>query len=309
MPFLLVLFMLVSGFVIPASLERRGSVGGFWISRVFRLYPLYWFSLALLFGVYLIAPPLTAFDPRSGWSWLANATMFQDVLRVPHANPVFWTLTIEMAFYLLCSGLFALDLLGRSCGVAWLGLAALGLLGTVLPLVLGIRFPAGYAFLLLSAQFGAVFYHVAEGRTSWRQLAPLLAALLVVSAGVAYTNFAFLSRAEGRFSFLSVFTAWVAAFVVFLVLLGLRPRIPRLLLGLGTISYSVYLLHPLVLRLLPGHLPPTLFLTLAFGITLAVASMTYVFIERPFVRLGTFLSRHADAPARVVTVPAVRAAA
>jgi peptidoglycan/LPS O-acetylase OafA/YrhL len=31
-------FFLVSGYIVPASLERRGSVRGFWVSRVFRLY-------------------------------------------------------------------------------------------------------------------------------------------------------------------------------------------------------------------------------------------------------------------------------
>src|SRR5260370_12619806 len=34
-------FFLVSGYIIPASLERKGSIRGFWISRGFRLYPLY----------------------------------------------------------------------------------------------------------------------------------------------------------------------------------------------------------------------------------------------------------------------------
>jgi peptidoglycan/LPS O-acetylase OafA/YrhL len=32
-------FFLVSGYIVPASLERKGSVHGFWVSRVFRLYP------------------------------------------------------------------------------------------------------------------------------------------------------------------------------------------------------------------------------------------------------------------------------
>ena len=36
-PFLLPLFMLVSGFVIPPSLERGGSVLRFWKARFFRL--------------------------------------------------------------------------------------------------------------------------------------------------------------------------------------------------------------------------------------------------------------------------------
>ncbi len=38
-------FFLVSGFIIPASLEKRGSVRAFWVGRVLRLYPLYWVAL------------------------------------------------------------------------------------------------------------------------------------------------------------------------------------------------------------------------------------------------------------------------
>src|ERR1700683_3416697 len=34
-------FFIVSGYIVPASLERKGSVRSFWVSRVFRLYPLY----------------------------------------------------------------------------------------------------------------------------------------------------------------------------------------------------------------------------------------------------------------------------
>src|SRR5918999_6019833 len=34
-------FFLVSGYIVPASLTRAGSVRRFWISRLFRVYPLW----------------------------------------------------------------------------------------------------------------------------------------------------------------------------------------------------------------------------------------------------------------------------
>ena len=40
-------FFLVSGYIVPASLERKGSVRGFWISRAFRLYPMFLLALVL----------------------------------------------------------------------------------------------------------------------------------------------------------------------------------------------------------------------------------------------------------------------
>src|SRR5205823_9972367 len=40
------LFFLCSGFIIPAAIERHGTVRDFWRGRFFRLMPLYWASLA-----------------------------------------------------------------------------------------------------------------------------------------------------------------------------------------------------------------------------------------------------------------------
>src|ERR1700678_4625818 len=40
-------FFLVSGYIVPASLERKGCVRSFWISRAFRLYPMYLVAIAL----------------------------------------------------------------------------------------------------------------------------------------------------------------------------------------------------------------------------------------------------------------------
>jgi peptidoglycan/LPS O-acetylase OafA/YrhL len=308
-PFLLSLFMMVSGFIIPASLERTGSASRFWVRRFFRLYPLYWFSLALLYALFKVAPSMTAFNPRSGWHWLANVTMFQDFLRVPHANPVVWTLTIEMAFYVFCSLLFRLGLLRRSCMIAWVGVAVFGLAGTCFPLALGRRFPAGYAFLFLSALFGMVFYRLQAGQTSRRHLAGLLTALLFVSGGTGYLNFALLPRTDNRFTFQSVFPAWVAAFVVFAILITRRRAMPRLLLGLGAISYSVYLLHPLVLRLIPGELPALLFITLTVVITLTAASASYAVVERPFLRLGHLLTKREEPKRFLESEPASARAA
>lgn len=37
----IMVFFLVSGYIIPASLERRGYVRTFWIGRFFRIYPLW----------------------------------------------------------------------------------------------------------------------------------------------------------------------------------------------------------------------------------------------------------------------------
>ena len=40
-------FFIISGYIVPASLERKGSVRTFWVSRVFRLYPLYLLAVGI----------------------------------------------------------------------------------------------------------------------------------------------------------------------------------------------------------------------------------------------------------------------
>ena len=43
------LFLLISGFIIPASLEQGGSNTRFWLRRFCRLFPAYWLSIAVAF--------------------------------------------------------------------------------------------------------------------------------------------------------------------------------------------------------------------------------------------------------------------
>jgi peptidoglycan/LPS O-acetylase OafA/YrhL len=47
-------FFLISGYIVPASLERKGSVRTFWVSRLFRLYPLYLLAVAIAVTLYLV---------------------------------------------------------------------------------------------------------------------------------------------------------------------------------------------------------------------------------------------------------------
>ncbi|WP_162002506.1 acyltransferase [Streptomyces sp. CB01881] len=122
------LFFLVSGYIIPASLERRGDVRAFWVGRLFRIYP----ALIATFAVSIMMLPkgdgsVALF--RTGHnliSLVANATMLQDMLNVVNGMGVTWTLTYEMIFYFLVTGLFTLGWHKRSSSFA-VGFAAVGL--------------------------------------------------------------------------------------------------------------------------------------------------------------------------------------
>src|ERR1700722_3422817 len=47
-------FFMISGYIVPASLERKGSVRSFWVSRLFRLYPLYLLAEGIAVALYLV---------------------------------------------------------------------------------------------------------------------------------------------------------------------------------------------------------------------------------------------------------------
>jgi peptidoglycan/LPS O-acetylase OafA/YrhL len=80
-------------------------------------------------------------------------------------------------------------------------------------------------------------------------------------------------------------------------------RWPRMLTWLGLISYSVYLLHPMLIevyRYLPWTArhyslwPQLLVDALFLAILIALCSLTYLFVERPMQNAGRRLARWFD---------------
>jgi peptidoglycan/LPS O-acetylase OafA/YrhL len=90
------LFFLISGFVICMSAWGR-PLGDFFVSRAARLYPMYWVGIAATTAALLVAGS----QDLKVSQLLVNLTMLQDPLRVPRVSDVYWTLWIELHFYLL----------------------------------------------------------------------------------------------------------------------------------------------------------------------------------------------------------------
>jgi peptidoglycan/LPS O-acetylase OafA/YrhL len=333
------LFFLVSGYVIPMSLERHGSLRRFWVGRLFRIYPAYLAAIAVV-GILAVAglttmPASLRADPLA--SVLAHATMMPDLLGLRGVVRVFWTLAYEMTFYLVVAGLFACRL-HRHSGWWASGLAVLALAGPLLPdglfaahrtltaavvLVLAgaaiVAGPAGryriagligigfvllpavnghptadstvvaswQGVLLLAVMFaGTVVYRAQHGQLGrW----PAALALLVVAACLVGAHTAYLNGPVWFATVAAVATTFGVAFVL------RRRSVPRVFTWLGTISYSLYLLHVVVLgqitRLLP-HLADrpvpvraaagAAFLVLALG----SAALSYRWVELPAQTLG-----------------------
>jgi peptidoglycan/LPS O-acetylase OafA/YrhL len=266
------LFFVISGYVIAMSVEHV-SLGTFWARRVLRLYPAYWCSVALAVGLALAGRYHTTGQlyAEPARCVLTNLTMVQRLIGGYDLIDVYWTLLIEMVFYLLVTLVVLLGWFRRSLALA-LALVGLGFLTNV---VLGggyIDIPIiSYLALML---MGTLFYRWSRGELAGWALAgagALCCALLVSIPDVG-------SVVLARLLALPFFAlAWRAALA------------PRALVFLGTISYSLYLLHvPLIAAIRTGW--PALDVALWLGATLLAATLTYYAVELPAIRLGRRLT-------------------
>lgn len=91
-------FFILSGFVISLSIKGN-SLSKFLFSRITRLYPVYWLCVILTFLVILIFGAPRYFVTLK--QLLFNLTMFQDYFGVDSIDGVYWSLVIEMRFYIM----------------------------------------------------------------------------------------------------------------------------------------------------------------------------------------------------------------
>lgn len=100
------LFFFISGFVILMSARRAETPSDFVISRAARLYPVYWIAVTVSIAVAVIFRV-----PHTDVGWvgrLMNYTMIQRLLFFENVDEVYWTLAIEMQFYLIIFALLVL---------------------------------------------------------------------------------------------------------------------------------------------------------------------------------------------------------
>lgn len=225
------LFFLISGFVIFMTLERTRNAMDFVVSRFSRLFPGYWSALAITsLVVYSIGLPLQQLPLRD---WALNLTMVQEFLGGEHLDGSYWTLQIELFFYAQMLLWYMLGLLKRIHWIiaGWLVLAAIeGVcekhgwhFSYVLRELLILRFIPFFAM-------GILFYRIRQHPGEWPLNAAMIA-LCLFAIGIGE-----------RPVFLLVGTICCAIFIAF-TLGWLRFLNVRFFAWLGTLSYSLYLIH------------------------------------------------------------------
>ena len=104
-------FFGLSGFVIFMTLKRTQRPADFIVSRASRLFPAYWAAIAITTAVVAFGalPDLR----QSPAVVLLNLTMLEGFVGKPYVDGVYWTLTVELAFYVCMFALFLLRGLKR----------------------------------------------------------------------------------------------------------------------------------------------------------------------------------------------------
>jgi peptidoglycan/LPS O-acetylase OafA/YrhL len=302
-----VAFFLVSGYIIPFSLERGGSVRRFWTGRFFRLYPLYWVSLIAILVIYQFRnDALTpTFQNHTVLNAMVNVTMIQEIVGIPHAIGLYYTLTVELVFYTLCAVLFAAGLLSRSVRNAWVVISGSLILGTIAPLVIHHRAPMAGLFYISSMFLGTVVYRYSVGHARLFDVQALVIAITVfglIGCYVNYVHFTDLNDSD-PFTFWGATIAWSLAYLFFFAAFAARSeRFPSPFLWLGRISYSLYLMHPLIVVFVMHWTVRPLALLFVIVASLLLANVTYRYIELPFQELGRRVQgRASPKPAPVAT--------
>ncbi len=240
------LFFMISGFVILWSSLHRDPLG-FAISRISRLYPSFWASVAftcLLLYFFADLAPSGVPTKLSVRTIAANATMMPAVLNAPLLEGVYWTLEIEIRFYAL---IMLLLLLRQMRNVemwlyGWLAVS-ITILFADAPWAVNYLALRSYGPFFIS---GALFYlTLSKGATLAR----------VAALGCCATICAYISLSQrsqfidpDQISAIVVPSLVLAFFALFAVLTAWRPSSPiaRLAYPLGAMTYPLYLTHAMM---------------------------------------------------------------
>ena len=286
------MFFMISGFVIFLTLSNTKNWKDFIVSRFSRLYPTYWtcvtFTFLLQTLYYLHNGTFT--NPMIG-KYVVNLTMFQHYPGIKDLDPQYWTMIVEMNFYIIMLLIFRFTLIHKmetiGIGIVLFALFNDFYLWYIFPSltkVLNFCIPLLNFFPLFLS--GVLFYKLKfDKQTVLRYffLAICFTAEVLIF-NVSKASPLFITTAEYAMVLLVFFI------VFFLYTLNLLKFIVnRLTIFLGSISYSLYLIHQ---NLGNVFIIPKAEKYLGFPVSFFIALITSIliaylitrFIEQPALR-------------------------
>ncbi len=287
------LFFIISGFVIFMSLTKVKTSVDFIINRVSRLYPTYWVSVTFTFVLILIASIYKddGLLKTNIIHYLGNMTMFQFYLRIPNLDGPYWTMIIEMIFYIGILLLFHFKQLKY--------LNIIGITLSILVVILGLFFynnpiiKNSLAFIPLLKYIplffaGTVFYKIYSFKNQlFENYLILLLCLIcqILLFNCLGKSHDFINQKEYAIMiilYFGLFTLFVNDKLSFIVSKGT--------LFLGKISFALYLIHQYIsIHLIIPYFTEELMvnfwivsLFISLPVVIILASIITYYIEVPF---------------------------
>ncbi len=301
------IFFIISGYTIVATYRTSDGFTPYFLRRVMRIVPLYYVAIIAYFIMiatgYMGQPYfMTLYDSQPDAYNLLSHLSFLSAWDARVANSLIgveWTVPIEMYWYALMPLLLVYRFEWRSFVTVFLLLLLLSGLGRAvaalwLPKHAGHFMPTTYgAYFML----GAWCHHMREkfmqdpgfARLKWLY--------------IGYGSFVLALFTDTGFS--AVFTAIAVATTLISYRVGegrLQVLCSKLFILIGSVSYSFYLWHLLIVFLLAtylgagyGELPGVAKFVLVTICTLALACLSYAVIEYPTNRWGIRLAKRVTA--------------
>ena len=304
-------FIVVSGFCLTLPVVRnagvlRGGVGSFLIRRARRILPPYYAALALsllLIWTIIGEPTGTLWDVPitvNLWGILSHVFLLQDLFGTGGINYVFWSIAVEFQLYFLFP-LLVWSWAKFGGGVTVLAALAVGFalriagdgtrLVRVNPHFLGL-FALGMLAAYLAYSDKKPYRALRDSSLlSWLALLGFIGAGALVVGDVIRFRFGYpaLDLVVGVFAASTLVAAAKSTESPLTRVLSWRP-----LVFIGTISYSVYLIHAPVLQILwqygfnPAGVPHKLMffglMTIGLAVVIALAYGFFRLFEAPFMR-------------------------
>ncbi|CAN7193462.1 acyltransferase [Peribacillus frigoritolerans] len=272
------LFFIISGFVIFMTITKTNSVIDFFQKRAIRLYPAYIIAVVLTF----LSVKMYGLEGRevSLPDALFNLTMFQGfVPSVSHVDGAYWSLSIELTFYLLIGFIFFLGLTKKIylMSILWLTSSiifqVLSLISNQNTILNALTYYSisDYSHLFIA---GIMFYLIKDNPE-------LKYYLLLVSCLIYQFIFNDITHSIIITMFFVIFFALIKGK---LSLLNIRP-----LTFLGAISYSLYLVHQnigyILINFMEKHgLIHEIYLLIPIGVSISLATMLTYYVENPVIK-------------------------
>lgn len=300
-----VIFFAISGFVICSSLRgpQRGTSWEFLVKRICRLYPAYW--IAIFIGSFAVWQNYGG--TLSLGLYLANLTMIPTLFGVKNMMGLLWTLETELVFYILCLLLFWLRLLHKPLALTLTCLLLLLLFGCFsLQLLPAPRLMAWHSMpyhlaIMLWGGIARQYYDNRQTTISFGRTAIKLSALLYATAAMILVPLVLAAiwqwQQNDSFRELTLAAAYTLGMAIFFAGAFRFALRHRLFVWLGTISYSVYLFHPIVFTPIYlwarknqehplAQLHMGVYLAITVLLAIGVSYLVYRFIEAPSNRLA-----------------------